>query len=79
MCERILDLISRSVPSMEPAVGPFLFETLLKPESATASAVVCKCLVNIIHRRQEAKLDPLPVRFGEEVQPEPKSEPQTRT
>jgi len=67
MCERILDLISRSVPTMEEATWPFLLEILLKPDAAPASAVVCKSLVNIVHRRQQDQLDPLLIQFGQVV------------
>jgi len=64
MCERILDLISRSIPAMEDGMWSYLLSSILQAPKSGSCAVCCKCLVNITHRRDEAGLPPLALSFG---------------
>eukprot|EP00026_Physarum_polycephalum_P000352 Phypoly_transcript_00352.p1 GENE.Phypoly_transcript_00352~~Phypoly_transcript_00352.p1 ORF type:complete len:1660 (+),score=332.46 Phypoly_transcript_00352:97-5076(+) len=67
MCDNILNLITTTIPSMEPALWPFLFEALVPPDFVGALAVVCKCITYIASNKRANEADDYIIDFDRAV------------
>lgn len=52
MCDNILNLITTTIPTMEPALWPYLFEAVVPPDFGGAIGIVSKCITYIASNKR---------------------------